>query len=64
MTILSWNRAAIKRIGHICTAFRLETQTYVLVLPIMFSMGRDYSSYARHVHVAPIIMCLISPLTS
>ena len=32
VTILSWNRAAMKGIGHICTTFRLETQTYVLVM--------------------------------
>jgi hypothetical protein len=32
VTTLSWNRAAMKRIGHICTTFRLETQTYVLVM--------------------------------
>ena len=30
MTILSWNRAVMKGIGHISTIFRLETQTYVL----------------------------------
>jgi hypothetical protein len=29
----------------------------------MLSMGRDYGSYARPVHVSPIILCLISPLT-
>ena len=33
-------------------------------LPIMFSMMvRDYSSYARHVHLSPIILCLIFHLT-
>ena len=31
-------------------------------LPIMFSMGRDYGSYARPVLVSPVIMCLIFPL--
>ena len=32
MTILSWNRAAMRGIGHICTTCILETQTYVLVM--------------------------------
>jgi hypothetical protein len=53
--ILSWNQAAMKGIGHICTTFRLETQTYVLV---MRSLG-DQASRVTDLPPVPFLLTLI-----